>query len=133
MMIDTSVLCAILLGEPGYEKLLSTIISANEPIAISAAVFAEAMTVIEAKRPGFGAGQVHDLLPKLGATITSFTKSQALIAALAFRQYGKGRHSAALNFGDCLSYAAANETGERLFFKGQDFAQTDVKIIESAQ
>ena len=60
--------------------------------------------------------------------VASFTESQVLIAREAFAKYGKGRHPAKLNFGDCIAYALAKETGEELLFKGTDFAQTDIAI-----
>jgi len=58
--------------------------------------------------------------------IAPFTESQARLARLAFERYGRGRHSAQLNFGDCIAYALAKEMGEELLFKGTDFAQTDI-------
>jgi ribonuclease VapC len=60
--------------------------------------------------------------------IAPFTETQARIARDAFRRYGKGRHPAQLNFGDCMAYALARETGEGLLFKGTDFTQTDAAI-----
>ena len=60
--------------------------------------------------------------------IAPFTESQAGLAREAFRRYGKGRHPAKLNFGDCMAYALAKETGEELLFKGTDFSQTDIAI-----
>jgi ribonuclease VapC len=62
----------------------------------------------------------------LGIEIVAFTESQARLAREAFKRYGKGRHSARLNFGDCIAYALAKETGEELLFKGTDFSQTDI-------
>lgn len=58
--------------------------------------------------------------------IVPFTESQARIARQAYRRYGKGRHSAQLNFGDCMAYAVAKESGEELLFKGKDFGATDI-------
>jgi ribonuclease VapC len=60
--------------------------------------------------------------------VVAFTESQALIARQAFERYGKGRHPAQLNFGDCIAYALAKETGEELLFKGTDFGQTDIAV-----
>jgi ribonuclease VapC len=65
---------------------------------------------------------------RFGMHVVPFTASQARIAREAFRRYGKGRHPAALNFGDCMSYALARETGEELLFTGTDFSQTDVAV-----
>ena len=64
----------------------------------------------------------------LGVWIVPFDSAQALIAREAFRYYGKGRHPAALNFGDCFSYALAKHRNEPLLFEGEDFSQTDVRI-----
>lgn len=60
--------------------------------------------------------------------VSPFTESQAVLAREAFRRYGKGRHPAQLNFGDCMAYALAKETGDELLFKGTDFAQTDIAV-----
>ena len=65
---------------------------------------------------------------RFGIRVVSFTESQARIAREAFRRYGKGRHPAQLNFGGCMSYALAKETGEELLFKGADFGQTDIAV-----
>ena len=66
------------------------------------------------------------VLVRLCIKVVPFTESQALIAREAFAKFGKGRHPACLNFGDCMSYALAKETGEELLFKGTDFGQTDI-------
>ena len=60
--------------------------------------------------------------------IVPFTEPQARLARDAFKRYGKGRHPAQLNFGDCMAYALAKETGEELLFKGTDFSQTDISV-----
>ena len=68
------------------------------------------------------------LIARFGIRVVAFTESQALIARQAFERYGKGRHPAQLNFGDCIAYALAKETGEELLFKGTDFGQTDIAV-----
>jgi ribonuclease VapC len=81
--------------------------------------------------PRYGDNGVRDLdllVAQYYMEIASFTESQARIARDAFRRFGKGRHSAALNFGDCMAYALAKETGEELLFKGTDFGLTDVAV-----
>jgi len=95
---------------------------------ISAATLLEAGLVIEA-RYGAGGGRELDLLvAKAGLVIEPVTAEQADLAREAWRRFGKGRHTAGLNFGDCFSYALARTSGEPLLFKGDDFSQTDVAI-----
>jgi ribonuclease VapC len=81
-------------------------------------------------RKGSEAVRALDLLIlRLGIEIVPFTESQARLARAAFERYGKGHHPAGLNFGDCMAYALARETGEELLFKGTDFGQTDVATV----
>jgi ribonuclease VapC len=78
-------------------------------------------------RKGMDGGRDLDLMiGRLGIKIVDFTESQARLARIAFNRFGRGFHPAQLNFGDCMSYALARETGEELLFKGADFAQTDI-------
>lgn len=93
---------------------------------MSAGTLLEAGIVAEASGPG-RADDLDDLIAHYKIDIVPFTASQAALARQAFRTYGKGRHAARLNFGDCISYALARESGEPLLFKGDDFAQTDVE------
>ena len=67
--------------------------------------------------------------PKLGATVVPVTREQAIVGREAFRKFGKGRHPAGLNFGDCFSYALAHITAEPLLCKGNDFRRTDIKTV----
>ena len=79
-------------------------------------------------RTGTDTGSVlDDLVARLGLTVVPFTPEHARIARAAFRRFGKGRHAAGLNFGDCMAYALASERGEPLLFKGGDFAATDIQ------
>jgi ribonuclease VapC len=68
------------------------------------------------------------LIARLGIRLIAFTESQARVARMAFERFGKGRHPAQLNFGDCIAYALAKDTGEELLFKGTDFGQTDIAV-----
>ena len=127
MIVDTSALIAILQDEPQRRAFNEAIEAANSR-AISAATLVEASIVLEAR---FGAEAVRDLdflVSKAQFTIAPVDAAQALIAREAYRRFGKGRHPAGLNFGDCFSYALASAKGEPLLFKGEDFAQTDVEL-----
>jgi len=86
--------------------------------------------VAERWRPGLGAAAVADLVEAAGLEVLPLDQAQARRAVEAFMRFGKGRHPAALNFGDCLVYAASACTGEPLLFKGEDFSRTDVSIVE---
>ena len=128
MVIDTSALIAILTDESDAERNESAI--AADPVRlISAATLLEASLVIEA-RLGEEAGRELDLLlHKARVEILSVDENQLEIARDAFRRFGKGRHRAGLNYGDCFSYAASVARGEPLLFKGDDFARTDVTAV----
>lgn len=126
MVIDTSVLAAIAFNEPEAKGFRERI--ADDPVRlISAASVLEAAIVIET-RLGEAAGADLDLwLYKADVEIVPVTAQHGDHARRAWRRYGKGRHPASLNFGDCFSYALAALTGEPLLYKGNDFLQTDIK------
>lgn len=125
MVIDTSAIVAIALNEPEASEIEVQI--ADDPVRlISAATVLEATMVLET-RLGDQGGREFDLwLLKIGAEIVSVDAEQADAARRGWRRYGKGHHAAALNYGDCFSYALAVTRGEPLLFKGEDFAKTDV-------
>jgi len=125
MVIDTSALVAVFLGEPERHQFLKAI-SEAETRRISAANALETGIVLEARR-GEAAGREFDLFLHLAKVeVVPVDADQVEIARLAWRRYGKGRHPAALNFGDCFAYALARTLGEPLLAKGSDFAQTDL-------
>jgi ribonuclease VapC len=126
MVIDTSVLAAIAFNEPEAAAFRERI--ADDPVRlISAATVLEAAMVIET-RLGEAAGADLDLwLYKADVEIVAVTAEHADRARRAWRRYGKGRHPASLNYGDCFSYALAALTGEPLLYKGNDFSQTDIE------
>jgi ribonuclease VapC len=129
MIIDTSALAAIFFAEPERQKFLSAITAAGSRL-ISAATVLETGMVLEA-RQGEAAGREFDLFAvRANLQIVSVDAEQADIARSAWRKYGKGRHPAALNFGDCFSYALAKATGEPLLAKGTDFASTDIAVCK---
>ena len=127
MVIDTSALVAIFFAEPEREKFLAAITAAGSRL-VSAATVLETGIVLEA-RQGEAAGREFDLfVVRANLQIVPVDADQADLARSAWRKYGKGRHTAGLNFGDCFSYALAKLTGEPLLAKGTDFACTDIKI-----
>ncbi len=125
MVIDTSVLAAIAFNEPEAASFRERI--ADDPVRlISAASVLEAAMVIET-RLGEAAGADLDLwLYKAEVEIVPVTAEHADRARRAWRRYGKGRHPASLNYGDCFSYALAALSGEPLLYRGNDFSQTDI-------
>ena len=126
MVIDSSVLIAILLKEPEAEYFTKLLIDANS-IYISAVSIVESSMVIEYKKGEQGATQFDELLKIITPTVIAFDAQQALLARTAWRAYGKGRHPARLNFGDCCSYATAKHLNRPLLFKGNDFSITDIE------
>jgi ribonuclease VapC len=127
MIIDTSALVAVLDQELEAERIVRTLASAPERI-LSAANLVEVGIVMQARRGDDGARDLDLLLAKLRVDIAVVTANQADIARKAFRRYGRGRHAANLNFGDCFAYALAKDTSAPLLFKGDDFGQTDVMV-----
>ena len=125
MIVDTSALVAILLDEPDAEKL-SAAIAANTPRIISAVSVLEASIVIESKKGEAGLALLDELLNLAQFEIVAFDDAQQQLARVAYRRYGKGRHPAGLNFGDCCAYALAKVRNEALLFKGNDFNLTDI-------
>jgi len=128
MVIDTSALIGILLGEPEAEALARAI--AHDPKRlISVFTALETSIVIETKKGEPGGRELDLLLHRSHIEIIVMNEGQLELARLAWRTYGKGRHPAGLNIGDCCSYALAKYSGEPLLFKGDDFAQTDIQSI----
>jgi ribonuclease VapC len=123
MVIDTSAIVAILFGEPEAE-IFAEAIERDAVRLISAASVLAAAIVVESELGDAGAREL--LLYKAGITVAPFSPDHLAAARHAFRVFGKGRHAAALNFGDCFSYALSKSTGEPLLFKSEDFPQTDV-------
>jgi ribonuclease VapC len=127
MIVDASAMVAILLEEP--EGHLFDVAMVRSAICrMSSASFLESSMILESRK---GADGVRDLdlqIVRFRIEIVPFTEAQAWLAREAFKRYGKGRHPAKLNFGDCMSYALAKETGEELLFKGTDFALTDIAV-----
>jgi len=130
MVIDTSALLAIFLAAPERQPFLQQITQAEKRL-ISAVNAFETGIVLEARR-GEAAGREFDLfLGRANLEVVPVDAEQVEIARVAWRRYGKGRHPAALNFGDCLAYALAKTSGEPLLAKGLDFARTDIDVCKN--
>jgi ribonuclease VapC len=126
MVIDTSALVAILFDEPDAERF-EIAIESDPRRLMSAASVLEAAMVVETRLGEAGGRELDLLLYKAQIDIVAVTVEQVEVARYAFRTYGKGRHPAGLNYGDCFAYALSKTSGEALLFKGNDFSQTDVE------
>jgi ribonuclease VapC len=131
MVIDTSALVAILYDEPDAEQFEIAIESDPTRLMSTASVL-ETSIVVEARFGETGGRELDLLLHKARVEIVAVTIEQMEMARHAFRTYGKGRHPAGLNYGDCFAYALSKTSGEPLLFKGDDFNQTDVEQYEPA-
>jgi ribonuclease VapC len=125
MIVDTSAIVAILFNEADARNYAQAIARADS-CRVSAATFVETAIVVESQTKDSGSRQLDAFFRRAGITIEPVTEEHAHLARQAFTDYGKGRHPAGLNYGDCFSYALAKATGEPLLFKGKDFAKTDV-------
>ena len=125
MIVDSSAILAILFREPGFEVFDSAMAKAPN-CSISAANFVEVSVVIEPRGGDRGIREWDAFIRETRLVIKPVTEQQAYIARQAYSLYGKGRHSAGLNFGDCFSYALAKAVDEPLLFKGDDFRKTDI-------
>jgi ribonuclease VapC len=127
MIVDSSVLIALLLLEPEAASFARAI-AQSEDGKVPMTCYVESSLVILSRTGEQGFHNLDLLIMESHLAVVPFTISQARIARNAFRRYGKGRHPAGLNFGDCMAYALARESGEELLFKGTDFGLTDVAI-----
>ena len=125
MVIDSSASVAILLGEPEAAQLAQAI-SSDPKRLISAFTLPETAIVIEAKKGEAGGRDLDLLIHRAKIEAVPLTSGHVELARSAWRKYGKGRHPASLNIGDCCSYALSTYSGEPLLFKGKDFPLTDV-------
>jgi ribonuclease VapC len=126
VILDTSAIIAVLFEEP-EAAVFARAMNEADRLAIAAPTLLEATIVGEGRtRPGMR-DKLDALLAEVQPEIVAFTAAHAEIARDGWRRFGKGRHPAALNLGDCFAYALARERDEPLLFKGRDFAQTDVR------
>ena len=125
MVIDTSAVVAILFAEDDRLKYAEAI-EGSATRLVSAVSRVELSFVIEGRKGEAGRERLERFFALTAAEVVAVTPQQASIAIQAFRRFGKGRHPAALNIGDCFSYALASATGHKLLFKGDDFRRTDI-------
>ena len=125
MTLDSSALIAILFAEYGYLDLVDRILAADR-VRVGTPTLVETSMVLAGSRQTKAVGDVEALVQELAVTVAPFGEREWHAAVAAFLRFGKGRHRAALNFGDCLAYAAATVANDSLLFVGNDFAQTDV-------
>lgn len=129
MIVDTSAIIALLRGEPDTPAIAETL--ARAPIRrISAATYVEAGVVTDCNQDPLLSRRFDDFLRNLKVRIEEVTLAQAQIARQAYRDFGKGRHKAKLNFGDCFAYALAKDLDEPLLCKGDDFRHTDIEVVK---
>ena len=128
MVIDSSALIAVLRGEPDGERFRGAM-RASFPRLIAAPTAVEASVVMLSRFGEAGVVNLHALIAQTSIEVVPFAGAHMPLAIDAFRRFGKGRHPAALNFGDCFAYALSKATGEPLLFKGDDFSQTDVAQV----
>jgi ribonuclease VapC len=127
VIVDSSALVAILFKEADAAAFASALRDA-QVCAVAAPTVVEATIVAEGRAGPGMARELDDLLRALDADVVAFTAEHAALARDAWRRFGKGRHPAGLNLGDCFAYALAKARGEPLLFKGDDFRLTDVEV-----
>jgi len=132
MVVDTSAILAILQDEPSRAGLVRAIDAADARV-MSAATFVECSIVISARYGSEGLRDLDHFIAKAGIELVPVDVDQAYAARVGYQQFGKGRHPAGLNFGDCFSYALALTRGESLLFSGWDLSQTDVDCHPASQ
>ena len=128
MILDSSAVVAILLREPEYESLLAKVAAASA-VGIGVPTLSEAAIVLSARIQGDARGWLARFLTEASVVTVPFGDMHWAAAVDAWLRYGKGRHRANLNFGDCLAYATAKVSGEPLLLVGEGFARTDIEIV----
>lgn len=129
MIVDSSAVIAVLRAESDAPRFAAAL-AADEPKRMSAASWLEAAIVIDGSRDPVASARFDTFCRRAAIERVDVTPAQADLARQAYRDYGRGSgHAAALNFGDCFSYALARESGDRLLFKGNDFSLTDIEAV----
>jgi len=126
VIIDASAILSIVFKEPGFEEMLERIADADV-VAAGTPTLAETGIVLHARLGNASRGILERLLDELGIVEIPFGELHWREAVEGFRRFGRGRHPASLNFGDCLTYAVAKLAAEPLIFRGEDFGKTDVQ------
>ena len=129
MIIDSSAILAVVGKEPGYERILHAL-AISQQARIGAPTRLETGIVMMARFGPRGKTVLSRFLQENAVTIIAFGEEHAAVALDAYSRFGKGRHPAALNFGDCCAYATASLAGEPLLCVGDDFAKTDLLLVE---
>ena len=127
MILDSSAIVALLFREPDWDRLM-TALETGERLAAGAPTLAETGVVLVA-RGGAGAPNLHRFLQEFDLEVISFGDLHWAEAMWAYERFGRRRHPAQLNFGDCLTYATAKLAGEPLLCKGNDFSRTDLDLV----
>ncbi|MEM8643039.1 MAG: type II toxin-antitoxin system VapC family toxin [Cyanobacteria bacterium P01_G01_bin.54] len=130
MIIDPSAVLAMIYAEAEAEIFLK-LITQYQPCLLASPSYVELSIVLGTRHGEKGLKNLDLLLKELSITVVPFTPKQAQLGAEAFLKFGKGRHPAKLNMGDCFSYALAKNTGQPLLFKGNDFSRTDIDLVEN--
>lgn len=125
MTIDSSALVAVLFSEPGYLDLVDTMLQADA-VRVGAPTLVETGMVLAGRRGTATGRELDDLVRELGITIVPFGEAEWQAALQVYARFGRGRHKAALNFGDCMAYATAAVAGDTLLFVGDAFTITDI-------
>ena len=128
MIVDSSALVAVLLRQPAHEQLLDKLREARVA-GVGAPTLAETGIVVASRVGAVGRTLLARLLQESGLQVVPFGDQHWPVALDAFGRFGKGRHSAALNFGDCLTYAIARLADQPLLCLGEDFAKTDLRLV----
>jgi ribonuclease VapC len=126
MTLDSSALVAILFAEPGYMDLVDRILTADH-VRVGAPTLVETGMVFAGRGGARSAESVEGLVRELNVTVVPFGETEWPVAMDAFRRFGRGRHAAALNYGDCLAYATAQTARDTLLFVGENFSKTDIR------
>lgn len=129
MIIDSSAILAIVFGEPEAPRMALAIAQASVR-QMSAVNWFETLMVVEGRYGRASSDETLLILKTLEVEALAFDAAQITEARSAWQRYGKGRHPAALNLGDCCAYATAIITGQKLLFKGEDFGKTDVQLAD---
>ena len=127
MVIDTSAVLAILLREPDWREIMRAIL-ADRTRLMSSVSRLESVMVFEGRKAG-RTEELEELIADIRIHVIPFDQTQLAFSVDAFRRYGKGRHKAALNLGDCCAYGLAKALDEPLLYKGDDFSQTDIASV----
>ena len=125
MVLDSSAIVAIHLREPGHERLIDRI-DAAEVVVVGVPTLLESVMVLTARLGHDARPMLFTFLRRLDAEVVPFNQEHLDAAVTAFIRFGRARHPAALNFGDCMSYAVASVAGMPLLFTGEDFRRTDI-------